>query len=281
MHACSTRYRLCLAVVLLASLSGCQSPGGLSGLRLPWSKTASNRPRPAPAHLADSEPLRPEQKADIQLALAVAAERQGRADDAKKIYLEVLKAASDRADVHHRLAKLYDRNGDCPAAEPCYQRAIRLDPKNAEFHCDLGYSYYLQQRWQEADASLRRAIALDPDLRRAHNNLGMLLGRTGRQDEALQEFVAAGCGRAEALANLGYALALTDRPDEAQAEFRRALAADPNLKTARDGLTGLESLAAGSASPAGPSHQGDVAAAAHIEPVTRPSEPGVEMRISD
>ena len=172
---------------------------------------------------------------------------------------------------------MYARKGDCPAAEPYYQQAIRLDPKNAELHCDLGYSYYLQQRWKEADASLRRAIALDPDLRRAHNNLGLLLGRTGHEDEALQEFVAAGCSRAEAMANLGYVLALTERPDEAQAEFRRALDADPNLKTAREGLTGLEALAAkvpaGGSSPAVSVSVGDATTAAYQEPVTRPSGP--------
>lgn len=274
MHACSTRYRLYLAVVLLASLSGCKSPGGQSGFRLPWSKTTWNRETSAAATQPEPEPLRPEQKADIQLAMAIAAERGGRTNDAKKIYLEVVKTLPGRSDVHHRLALLYDRKGDCRAAEPYYQQAIRLDPENAELYCDLGYSYYLQQRWEEADASLRRAIELAPDLSRARNNLGLLLGRTGRQEEALQEFAAAGCGRAEAYANLAYTLALADRPAEAQAEFRRALDADPKLKTARKGLASLDSLTAnrpaGSGSPAGPASQGEVTASAYQEPLPRP-----------
>jgi Tfp pilus assembly protein PilF len=280
MYACPARYRFGIVVLVLASVSGCQSPGAASGFRLPWSKMARVGSEPLSAEPADLGPVGPDQKANIQLALAVTAERQGRTEDAKKVYLQVIKALPDRADVHHRLALLYDRKGDCPAAEPYYQQAIRLDPKNAELHCDLGYSYYLQQRWQEADANLRRAIALDPDLPRAHNNLGMLLGRMGREDEALQEFVAAGSSRAEAMANLGYALALTDRADEARAEFQRALDADPNLKTARAGLASLEALAAGNAGPARPP-QGEVAPAAYHEPVTRLSAPVVEMRISD
>ncbi len=285
MYARPARRHFGTIVLLLATVSGCQSPGTIPGFRLPWANLARNRPEPSLTEPADLGPLRPEQKADIQLALAITAERQGRTDDAKKMYLEIVKAVPKRSDVHHRLALLHDRKGDCSAAEPFYQQAIRLDPNNAELHCDLGYSYYLQQRWQEAEASLRRAIAVTPDLSRAHNNLGLLLGRTGRGGEALQEFAAAGSSPAEANANLAYTLALADRPDEAKAEFRRALEIDPNLKTARQGLASLDALAAripaGSTTPAVMPSQTDVATAAYHEPVARLSQSAVETRISD
>jgi len=277
MDACSARYRSCIAVVLLASLGGCQSPGGLSDVQFPWSKTAGRGRTPAVPTLTDSGSLRPEQKADIQFALGIAAERRGRTDEAKKIYLEVVKAVPGRADAHHRLALLHDRKGACPSAEPHYQQAIRLDPKNAQLHCDLGYSYYLQQRWEEAEASLRRAVALDPELSRAHNNLGLMLGRTGRNAEALEAFAAAGCGQAEAYANLAYALALADQTDDAVTEFRRALRVDPNLKTARDGLASLETLAgkaaAGDEGPGVSLSVGDVTPASYHE--SQPASPGI------
>jgi Tfp pilus assembly protein PilF len=233
-----------IAVGLLVGISGCQAPSGSSRSWFPWSKppragvAQTSVPSDIPA------PLRPEQKADIQLALAISAERQGRTDEAKKGYLEVVRVLPKRADVHHRLALLYSRKGECQAAEPYFQKAIQLDSKNAELHCDLGYNHYLQKRWPEAEASFRQAIALDGSLSRARNNLGLLLARTGREPEAMREFAMAGCDRAQASANLGLALMLEGRAEHAHAEYRRALEFNPNLKAAQDGLANLDSLAA-------------------------------------
>jgi len=238
-----TCFRLVVAALLMAALSGCRPLNGPKGFSLPWSKAAWSRQTFAPPPSPASEPLRPEQKIEIQLAFAQRLESQGRADEAKKIYLEVVKTAPQRADAHHLLGRLHARNGECQTAEAYYQQAIRLAPELAEPYCDLGYSYYLQQRWPEAEEQLRRAITLDPDLRRAHNNWGLLLARTGREPEAFDAFARAGCSEAEAHANVAFALSLAERWDAAGAHFQRALALDPNLKPAQQGLAGLESLA--------------------------------------
>jgi Flp pilus assembly protein TadD len=241
-----TQYRLVALTVLLATLSGCRQFSGPQGLHLPWSKPARLGAAPALPSADESPPLRPEQKADIQIALARSLEHQGRTDDAKKVYLEAIKTDPQRADAQHLLGLLHARGGDCAAAERYYQEAIRLAPENAEPHCDLGYSCYLQQRWEEAESHLRQAIALAPDLRRAHNNLGLLLARTGREEDAFGEFAKAGCSEAESHANLAFALSLAERWDDAQAHFQRAVQIDPNLPTARQGLASLQSLAANS-----------------------------------
>ena len=244
MNNCRYRYGGWIVVGLLISSIGCQTPSGSSRFWFPWSKPA--RPGVAQTSVPSDipAPLRPEQKADIQLALAITAERQGRTEEAKRGYLEVVQVLPKRADVHHRLALLYSRQGDCQAGEPYFHKAIQLDSKNAELHCDLGYNQYLQKRWPEAEASLRRAIALDGSLSRARSNLGLLLARTGREPEAMREFAMAGCDRAQASANLGLALMLEGRTEHAHAEYRRALEFNPNLKAAQDGLANLDALAA-------------------------------------
>jgi Flp pilus assembly protein TadD len=192
----------------------------------------------------DAQPLQPAQKADIQIALARTLERQGRIDEAKKVYLEAIKTNPERADAHHLMGLLHARNGDCQTAEQYYQKANQLDPENAELYCDLGYCFYLQQRWDEAESNLRRAVALAPDSRRARNNLGLLLARTGREQEAFGEFAKAGCSEAEAHTNLAFALSLAERRDVAEAHFQRAVDLDPSLKTAQQGLASLRSLTA-------------------------------------
>jgi Tfp pilus assembly protein PilF len=171
-------------------------------------------------------------------------QNQGRTEDAKKMYLEAVKLAPQRADAYHFLALLHDRKGECREAEPFYQQALQIDDQNAAVHCDLGYSYYLQQRWAEAETQLRRALELDSDLKRGHNNLGLLLARTGREREAWEEFRLAGIGPAEAHTNLAYVYTMLDRWTDAEAEYQQALAIDPRLKPAQEGLAKLRSLAA-------------------------------------
>ncbi|MCL4207444.1 MAG: tetratricopeptide repeat protein [Pirellulaceae bacterium] len=229
---------------LLVCVTGCQTPNGSSRSWLPWSKPARGGVAQTSVQSDVPAPLRPEQKADLQLALAITAERQGRTEEAKKAYLEIVKIVPKRADVHYRLALLYSRQGECQAAESSFQKAIQLDPENAQLHCDLGYNYYLQRRWPEAEASLGQALALDSSLSRARNNLGLLLARTGREPEAMHQFRMAGCDRAQASANLALAMTLEGRVEHARAEYHRALEFNPNLKAAQDGLANLESLVA-------------------------------------
>ena len=129
-----------------------------------------------------------------------------------------------------------------PPPEKYYQTALKKDPKNPNLLADYGYHCYLQQRWKEGEANLREAIVLNPELHRAHNNLGLLLARTGRVDEAAKEFVRAGCSEAETHSNLGFALTLQKRFPDAKRQFDLALAADPNSITARNGLKTLKSI---------------------------------------
>jgi len=241
---CKPGYRVAAMAVVLAAFSGCQQLSMLREGHLPWSTTARLRQTPTQPPAETCEPLRPEQKAEIQIAMARSLERQGRTDEAKKMYLEAVNAAPQRADAYHLLALLYDRNGECQTAVEHYQQALELDGENADLHCDVGYNCYLRQQWQEAETHLRRALELSPSLGRAHNNLGLVLARTGREGQALEEFLRAGSGPAEAHANLAYVLTLADRWNEAQQAFQQALAINPNLKSAQEGLARLQALAA-------------------------------------
>ena len=86
---------------------------------------------------------------------------------------------------------------------------------------------------------LRQAIALKPRLARAHNNLGLLLARDGKIDEALAEFRAAGCRPAEAHQNVAFVMSTERRWDEARHQYELAIAANPAATTARGRLAEL------------------------------------------
>ena len=230
------------AVALLVWAGGCRTPDGSFRTGFPWTKpTRPGMSRPAALSEAPP-PLRPEQKAEIRLALAISAERQGRTEEAKSAYQEIIQVAPQQAEAHHRLAVLLSHQGECQAAEEYYRQAVQIQPTHARLHGDQGYNYYLQEKWGEAEASLRRAIELDSRLVHARNNLGMLLARTGRQQEAMHQFIKAGCDRAQARANLALAMALEGHIESAREEYQRALQHNPDLKGARDMLAHLESL---------------------------------------
>jgi Tfp pilus assembly protein PilF len=252
---CRFRNRLTVGMIvsLLTVCTGCQLPRDLS---FPWSKPAPNRWHQAAAPAELPPALTEKQKIDLQIALAVAAERQGRLEEAKKTYQGLIKTAPQRTELYHRLALLHSRQGECNLAESYYLQGLTLDPAHAELHCDLGYNYYLQERWTEAEASLRRAIALDNDLARAHNNLGLLLARTGRESEAMHQFAMAGAMPAEASVNLALAMIMDGRVEQAEAAYRYALRVNPSLQTAREGLATLQSFSAHQvASHAAPIHR--------------------------
>jgi Tfp pilus assembly protein PilF len=246
--------------MVLLSLAGCQQLS-LGHLIPKWPAKKSSVYDPQANTNQWSADATPQQKAEVQMALARTMENQGQTEQAIAVYQGVV-AKSKRADAFHRLALLHDKKGDPEAAAKYYQDALKQDGKNAEIHCDYGYSRYVRRDFPAAEKSLRQAIALKPTLTRAHTNLGLLLARTGREDEALREFAKSGCNESAARCNLAFALATERRWQEAQTQFERALAVDPSSKAAQEGLATVRA-----AQSNGPSHgrysDGDVIQASH------------------
>ena len=52
----------------------------------------------------------------------------------------------------------------------------------------LGGILLKKQKYREAQQALEKAVVLNPDSVKAHYQLGILLGRTGRQADADKEF---------------------------------------------------------------------------------------------
>lgn len=177
-----------------------------------------------------------EQAADVQVALGRSLEMRHEPNQAIVAYLEAVRRDPKRDDAYMRLAILHDELGKFAESAEFYLKASRLRPDNFEMQSNWGYSLYLQRRWQDAEAHLRKAIELKPDYARAHNNLGLLLARTERPDEALAEFRRGGSDEAHARANLAFAFSVEGRLDEAGAVYEQALAINPSLEEARKGL---------------------------------------------
>lgn len=209
-------------------------------------QSVPNRPSFAPPG-SDSEPnvrLTSHQVADIQIAFGRTLEARGEIAGAAQAYIDALKNDASRADACVRIAKLSAQQGKSVEAADYYYRAIKLQPDNADIYCDVGYTHYLQHEFPDAEQAFRKCLSLNPDHARAHNNLGLLLGRTQREAEALSEFRQAGCSETDAYANLAYALALNGSLQQARSGYERALALQPKSDAAQRGLSELNALAA-------------------------------------
>jgi type IV pilus assembly protein PilF len=137
------------------------------------------------------------------------------------------------AEIHHDLAVEALRGGRSQEAVREYDEALKLDPNFPEAYLGRGLAYEFGfGRLDEAERDYRKALSLRKDYPEAHNNLGQLLGKTGRYDAAVAEFDAALADLQYrepwvARCNKGIALWRMGRKDEGIAELRTCTSMAP------------------------------------------------------
>ncbi|MBK9518835.1 MAG: tetratricopeptide repeat protein [Anaeromyxobacter sp.] len=141
--------------------------------------------------------------------------------------------AQKTAEIHHDLGLEALQKGQAQDALREFDTALQSDPDMPEAHLGRGLVLeYAFSKLKDAEAEYRKALAVRPAYPEAHNNLGQLLARTGRPEEALASFD-------EALANTfyrepwvarcnkGQALHRMGRRDEGLTELRACLGIAP------------------------------------------------------
>jgi len=258
-------------VVLVVLAGGCQFVDSeLAADReipIPGLADKNSNPRKSTERGEQPPAVKAEDKAELKLVVARRLEKKDQVERAVQLYKEAIQADPTLTEALHRLAVLSDKQGRHDESLAWYQKALALEPTNAEIHCDVGYSFYLQQHWSEAEEALRRAVAIDEGLARARNNLGLLLTRTGRHDEALHHFRQTGATEAECRSNLAHGLLLVDRWQEARRQCEIALQLDGVTPQAQRRLRQLLELAMeGSARPEQPTAE-NVSGQQHESPI--------------
>jgi len=206
---------------------------------------------------------------------AVAHHREGRLDEAAKLYEQVLKKVPNQVDCLHLLGVLSTQRGDFKAAIELISRAIeqKKSAPVAEFHNNIGAAYKglgdlesagkhfataarlkptyaeafnnlgsVQERTgvlDDAEANFNKALALKPDYAKAHCGLGNIALSRGSITDAITHFEKAieiEPNFLEAHGNLGRALTDLGRLDEAEDRFRYILSLDPDNAAAHYGL---------------------------------------------
>ncbi len=120
-------------------------------------------------------------------------------------------------------------------AVAAFQKNVELMPEDAEAHFNLGVVLKREGRFEEAASSYRRALAIRVDYAEAHSNLGNVLKDLGQLDGAVQSFRRAlqiKPNSPDAHNNLGTVLKDLGQFNEAADSYRRALQLHPDYADA-------------------------------------------------
>ena len=171
-------------------------------------------------------------------------DEQGNVDDPIKSLRDQIAAAAtvpDRNRLQLKLADELAKTGHKTEALDELNTLLKGDAYDPVSYYNLGNAFVRLGETESAITAYRRAIAQRNSYSRAHNNLGVVLLREGRWDEAYDSFIAAlkleNFRYAEASYNLGRLYAARGQHDLAVREWRRALAVDPKHDAAAQALS--------------------------------------------
>jgi len=168
------------------------------------------------------------------LYVSLGKSREGLAD-----LRDFLPRRGHESDLHSALGILQEAAGDTSGAEAEYRQALQLDPLAQEPIQRLFQLYRKTGQLDRLLPALQSAVGKNPDSAFHNNFLALTLDQTGRGKEAEDYYrraLKADPEHGAALVNLGSLLAKQRRLDEAIPLFKRALARDPTNLEARVSL---------------------------------------------
>jgi tetratricopeptide (TPR) repeat protein len=180
------------------------------------------------------------------MAIAAEHQKEGRLEEAERLYRRVLRQRPRNVDAMRLLAAIAVKANRYDEAEMLLDRAISLAPDFLMAIMDLGRLRKEQDRYFEALECFDRVLELDPGNAQAHFLRGSTLGPaafTHEAIEAYQKCLSVKPTHAGALLGLGHVLKAVGRYDEAVAAYNECIRVRPesgetywslaNLKTHR------------------------------------------------
>lgn len=95
--------------------------------------------------------------------VALKAHQEGRLEEAKQQYIEILKTSPQQGEVHYLLGRVYQELGEYTEALRAFYAAKALNPQNPDLFYHLGGLLMNMNQPQEAALSLKIALKLNPE----------------------------------------------------------------------------------------------------------------------
>ncbi|MGE4011007.1 MAG: tetratricopeptide repeat protein, partial [Alphaproteobacteria bacterium] len=180
---------------------------------------------------------RPEASRDINadFVRAVEAAKQGKVEEAIRLYRNVIAAAPKLAQAYSNLGTLYRDQNRLNEAIETYRAGIRAAPNFPALHYNIGFALLGQRKHEEARDAYGRALALKPDWPQTYYNLGIIAQETQQYAEAVefyQQCLALDPNNRHCANNMGNSLMALGRVDDAIVAFGRAVDLAPTTNKA-------------------------------------------------
>jgi arylsulfatase A-like enzyme len=133
----------------------------------------------------------PKDRVDVARAIARAAGPFRSYDEAAAVYAAIARRAPDVPVVNLRLADALLRSGRAAGALPHYRKVIAAFPRTADAHVGLATALAELQRLDEAGQVLRQGLEVDPGNGQLQYNLGEIARVRGAAEEARGRYEAA------------------------------------------------------------------------------------------
>ena len=207
---------------------------------LPSWDSLKSSPKSSPAKkIPDgSSDLSAEESAVLCLKTAEQMAQGGDLLGAASFYEQARRLDPNAIDYSRRLASLYDQLDSSEQAKKEYQKAVEQDPTDADLLNDFGVFFLRREQWAESEVWFRKSLTVQPQHERATVNLAISLGMQNQLKESYDLFQRS-VGAAAANSNLGVLLARQGRNEEARNHFQQAITLDPSLTSARTQLAQL------------------------------------------
>ena len=187
-----------------------------------------------------------------KLKLATQWKNAGRTAESVKLLEEIIKARSDFVPAYFRLSEVYESKGLVEERLQVLDRGLTANPKNYVMIAGYGVILVNSERLEKGIEILSRAIAISDQDAEVWNSLGMALWKTGDFEKARAHFEQAlALDPDDAIFNdnmgsffVATALRIRNAKDVEMAigYFEKAIAADPVLPSAYNGLAGAQKI---------------------------------------
>jgi len=162
-----------------------------------------------------------------------------RVEEARAVYLAVLKADANNVAALTGLGQLSRQAGDAPAALEYLQRAASLAPTSLGLRSESAQLLRALNRFDEAQATYQTVLQSNPTNIGALTEMGLIARQQGDHAAAL-EFLEKALAilptSVGLMTEVAATLRILERTDEAEALYRRAVETDPRSLAALRGL---------------------------------------------
>lgn len=170
--------------------------------------------------------------------LGVAQMQEGRPADAARAFRRALELAPGHDEANHNLIAALLETGALAEAEAPIRLALTRSPRDAGLLRNLASVLMLRQDWEAALDSVEAALAIEPDHPAALMTRATILHALERREAALA-ILARFPDDPQALRRTAEIHAALGDADAARAAYDAALARDPDLGSAWDGLASI------------------------------------------